>query len=122
MEDEESIRDVTGEMLRHFGYEVAFAREGAEAIEMYKHAMDAGQPFDVLIMDLTIPGGMGGKEAVRKILDIDPQAKAVVATGYANDPIIADFRQHGFCDRIAKPYKSEELHGILHRVITGTSA
>jgi CheY-like chemotaxis protein len=73
-------------------------------------------------MDLTIPGGMGGKEAVRKILDIDPQAKAVVATGYANDPIIADFRQHGFCDRIAKPYKSEELHGILHRVITGTSA
>jgi signal transduction histidine kinase/ActR/RegA family two-component response regulator len=121
MEDEETIRDVTGEMLRHFGYEVAFAREGAEAIELYKHAMDAGQPFDVLLMDLTIPGGMGGKEAVRKILDIDPQAKAVVATGYANDPIIAEFRQYGFCDRIAKPYKSEELHGILHRVITGTS-
>jgi DNA-binding NarL/FixJ family response regulator len=73
-------------------------------------------------MDVTIPGGMGGKEAIRNILDIDPQAKAVVASGYATDPIIADFRQYGFCDRIAKPYKAEELHAILHRLIAGSGA
>jgi two-component system cell cycle sensor histidine kinase/response regulator CckA len=122
MEDEETIRDVTGEMLGHFGYEVAFARDGLEAIELYTRARAAGKPFDVIIMDLTIPGGMGGREAIRRILDIDPQAKAIVASGYATDPIIADFRQYGFCERIAKPYKSEELHAILHRIITGTAA
>jgi PAS domain S-box-containing protein len=121
MEDEETIRDVTGEMLGHFGYEVAFARDGLEAIELYTRAKTSGKPFDVIIMDLTIPGGMGGKEAIRRILDIDPQAKAVVASGYATDPIIADFREYGFCERIAKPYKSEELHAILHRIITGTA-
>jgi CheY-like chemotaxis protein len=122
MEDEETIRDVTGEMLRHFGYEVAFAQDGAEAIALYKHAKESGEPFDVVIMDLTVPGGMGGKEAIRNILDLDPQAKAVVASGYTTDPTIADFRQYGFCDRIAKPYKSEELHEILHRLITGPGA
>lgn len=122
MEDEETIRDVTGEMLRHFGYEVAFARDGTEAIALYRRARETDQPFDVIIMDLTIPGGMGGKEAIRNILDIDPQAKAVVASGYTTDPIIAEFRQYGFCDRIAKPYKSEALHEILHRIITGPGA
>lgn len=122
MEDEETIREVTGEMLSHFGYEVAFARDGAEALALYQHAKDAGRPFDVLVMDLTIPGGMGGKETIKRLLELDPQARAIVASGYANDPIIAEFKQYGFCERIAKPYKSEELHRILHRVITGTDA
>ena len=117
MEDEETIRDVTGEMLSHYGYKVAFAKDGTEAIALYRHAREAGTPFDVAIMDLTIPGGMGGKEAVQKILAIDPHAKAVVASGYANDPIVVEYRQYGFCDRIVKPYKSEELHTILHRIL-----
>jgi CheY-like chemotaxis protein len=121
MEDEETIRDVTGEMLSHFGYEVAVAKDGSEAIALYKHARESGRPFDVVLMDLTIPGGMGGKEAIKKILEVDPQAKAVVASGYSTDPIIADFTSYGFCERIAKPYKSEELHTLLHRIITGTS-
>jgi DNA-binding NtrC family response regulator len=73
-------------------------------------------------MDLTIPGGMGGKETVKKILQIDPHAKAVVASGYANDPIVVEYRQYGFCERIAKPYKSEELHAMLHRIIQGPSS
>jgi PAS domain S-box-containing protein len=122
MEDEEIIRDVTGEMLSHYGYEVAFARDGTEAIALYSQARESGTPFDVIIMDLTIPGGMGGKEAVKKILEIDPHAKAIVASGYANDPIVVEFRQYGFCDRIVKPYKSEELHETLHRLIHGTSS
>jgi CheY-like chemotaxis protein len=121
MEDEETIRDVTGEMLSHFGYEVAVAKDGLEAITLYKQAKESDRPFDVVIMDLTIPGGMGGKEAIKRILEIDPQAKVVVASGYSTDPIIADFTQYGFCERIAKPYKSEELHTLLHRIITGTS-
>jgi PAS domain S-box-containing protein len=117
MEDEEIIRDVTGEMLGHYGYEVAFAKDGAECIALYQHAKESGTPFDVVLMDLTIPGGMGGKEAVKKLLEFDPQAKAVVASGYAYDPIVVEFRQYGFSDRIVKPYKSEELYDILHRLI-----
>jgi CheY-like chemotaxis protein len=122
MEDEEIIRDVTGEMLSHYGYEVAFARDGTEAVALYSQAQTSGTPFDAIIMDLTIPGGMGGKETVKKILEIDPHAKAIVASGYANDPIVVEFRQYGFCDRIVKPYKSEELHETLHRLIQGTSS
>jgi PAS domain S-box-containing protein len=121
MEDEETIREVTGEMLSHFGYEVEFAPDGAAAIELYQRAKETGKAFDVVIMDLTIPGGMGGKEAVRHLLALDPQARVVVASGYANDPILTDFQHYGFCERIAKPYKAEELHVLLHRIITGTS-
>ena len=120
MEDEEIIRDVTGDMLSHYGYDVAFARDGTEAIALYRHAQESGTPFNVILMDLTIPGGMGGKETIKKILEIDPHAKAVVASGYANDPIVIEFQQYGFCDRIVKPYKSEELHETLYRIIHGT--
>jgi CheY-like chemotaxis protein len=120
MEDDETIRDVTGEMLSHFGYEVAFASDGSEAINLYGGAQEAGAPYDVLIMDLTIPGGMGAKETITKILEIDPQARAIVASGYANDPILAHFRQYGFCDRIVKPYKAEELHETLRRVMANS--
>jgi PAS domain S-box-containing protein len=117
MEDDETIRDVTGEMLGHFGYDVAFAQNGTEAIDLYTREKEAGTPFDVIIMDLTIPGGMGGKETISKILEIDPQAKAIVASGYTNDPIMAEFTQYGFRNRIVKPYKAGELHEILHSVI-----
>ncbi len=120
MEDEEIIRDVTGDMLSHYGYDVAFARDGTEAIALYRHAQVSGTPFHVILMDLTIPGGMGGKETIKKILEIDPHAKAVVASGYANDPIVIEFQQYGFCGRIVKPYKSEELHEILYRIMHGT--
>jgi len=122
MEDDETIRDVTGEMLGHYGYTVAFARHGAEAIELYRQAQQANVPFDVVIMDLTIPGGMGAKETIAHMLALDPGAKAVVASGYVNDPIMVEFAQHGFCQRIVKPYKSEELHDMLHRIIAGSNA
>jgi DNA-binding NtrC family response regulator len=68
-------------------------------------------------LDLTVPGGMGGEQAVKKLLRIDPQAKAIVASGYTTDPIMAQFAHYGFCDRIVKPYKSEELHAILYKVM-----
>jgi len=117
MDDEEVVREVAGEMLNYLGYEVKFAREGTEAISLYKKAKEAGEPFDVVILDLTIPGGMGGKEAIEKLLGVDPEVKVIVSSGYSNDPIMADFRRYGFKGVVAKPYKLEELSKELHRII-----
>ena len=119
MDDEEAIRKVAGNMLKHLGYEVEFAEEGAQAIELYKKARESGDPFDLVILDLTVPGGMGGKEAIQKLLEIDPEVKAIVSSGYSNDPIMADYRKYGFRGVIAKPYKLRELSEELHRVIMG---
>jgi len=116
MDDEENVRRVAGEMLKSIGYEVSFARDGAEAIELYKKAGKSGKPFDAVVMDLTVPGGMGGKEAIKKLLEIDSEVKAIVSSGYSNDPIMADFKKHGFSGVVAKPYTIEELSKILHRV------
>ncbi len=119
MEDEETLRDVIGGTLDHFGYDVAFANDGVEAIAAYQQAQETGEPFDAIIMDLTIPGGMGGRETMAQILTLDPHAKAIVASGYANDPIMADFRQYGFSGCMAKPYQADTLHAILRDVIGG---
>jgi CheY-like chemotaxis protein len=76
-----------------------------------------GQPFDAVILDLTVPGGIGGKEAMKRLLEIDPRVKAIVSSGYSNDPVMAKFREYGFRGVIAKPYKIEELSGVLRRII-----
>ena len=83
---------------------------------MYKKARESGQPFDVVIMDLTIPGGMGGKEAIKKLLEIDPYAKVIVSSGYATDPIMSDYKKYGFSAVVTKPYSVEQLEKILHRL------
>lgn len=119
MDDEPRVRDTLGRMLRHFGYEVGFAQDGAEAIAQYQAAKARGEPFDVVIMDLVVPGGMGGKETIGKLHQIDPSARAIVSSGYSNDTIMADFRSFGFCQAIAKPYRHEDLRSVLHQVISG---
>ena len=96
MDDENALRDIAGEMLVHMGYDVEFSRDGAEAIKMYSEATTSKKPFDIVIMDLTIPDGMGGAEAVQKLREIDPGVKAIVSSGYANDPIIKDFKKYNF--------------------------
>lgn len=121
MDDEEIIRDVAGGMLKQIGYDVEFAQNGAEAIELYKNAKESSCPFSAVIMDLTIPGGMGGRGALKRLLKIDPEIKAIVTSGYSNDPVMADFREYGFRDIIAKPYRIMDLSKVLHRVITGES-
>ncbi len=119
MDDEKEIRDTTGHVLRHLGYEVDVAREGAEAVSLFIAARNSRQPYDAVILDLTVAGGMGGKEAMSKLLEIDPNVKALVSSGYSNDPIMANYRKHGFHDFITKPYKGEELSKKLHNVLRG---
>ena len=117
MDDEESIRNIIGEILECYNHRVVLTTDGAEAIERYKQAKQSGEPFDVVIMDLTIPGGMGGQEAIAYLRDIDPHVKAIVSSGYANDPIMADFERYGFTGVVSKPYKIEELNEVLHKVV-----
>ena len=119
MDDQKIIRDMIKNMLIHLGYEVEFATDGAEAVELYEKAKESGHSFDVAILDLTVPGGMGGKEAIKKLLEIDPKAKAIVSSGYFNDPIMSDYKQYGFKGVVAKPYHINELNETLHTMLTG---
>ncbi|MEI6828058.1 MAG: PAS domain S-box protein, partial [Desulfuromonadales bacterium] len=109
MDDEQIIRDLAAAILEELGYQVTTCRDGAEAIWHYKHVRESGTPFLAVIMDLTIPGGMGGKEAAQEILAIDPNACLIVSSGYSNDPIMSDYRSHGFAGAIAKPYRVSDL-------------
>jgi len=117
MDDEEIVRVVLSEMLTHLGYEAACSSNGSEAIEMYASAAESGSPFDAVIMDLTIPGGMGGKEAVKRLREVYPQAKVIVSSGYSNDPVMAEYRDYGFCGVVLKPYQVAELSGVLKEVL-----
>ena len=117
MDDEELIRELAGNTLSNVGYAVAVATEGVEAIELYKNAKASDQPFDLVILDLTVPGGLGGKEAIQELIQLDPEVKAIASSGYSNDPVIADFRKFGFSGAIAKPYRAEELSRIIHEVM-----
>lgn len=117
MDDEESIRKVTEKILMELGYDVSCASDGAETIALYQDAARSGRPFDAVIMDLTIPGGMGGKETIQQLLKIDPQVTAIVSSGYSNDPIMSDFEKHGFRGVATKPYRIEKLSWVLHDVL-----
>ena len=113
MDDEKIIRDMTTEMLEYLGYQATTCENGAEAVIRYKTAKESGSPFLAVIVDLTIPGGMGGREAARQILAIDPAACLVVSSGYSTDPIMSDYGAYGFASAVAKPYKMNELGQLL---------
>ncbi|OGW17207.1 MAG: response regulator receiver protein, partial [Nitrospirae bacterium GWC1_57_7] len=121
MDDEEAVRDVTGEILRRLGYEVEFAKDGDEAVDIYRKHRQSGRPFDAVIMDLTVPGGQGGKDAIRAMQSIDPAVKAIVSSGYSNDPVMADFRLHGFSGVVTKPCGIHEMSRVLHAVLTSSA-
>jgi PAS domain S-box-containing protein len=116
MDDEVDILTLAGEMLKVMGYEVETAKDGTEALEKYAVAANGGHPFSVVIMDLTIPEGMGGKEAIRRLKALDPQVKAIVSSGYSYDPVMANFQEHGFSGVIPKPYVMDELGRVLAEV------
>ena len=118
MDDEPMVRDLAEQMLTHLGYEVVLVVDGAEAIARYKEAREAGDSFDLIVMDLTIPGGMGGAEAVQEILAINPEAKVIVSSGYSNDPAMANYRDYGFSGAVAKPFDLTELNKAVRSVLS----
>ncbi len=117
MDDDEVIRTLTPEILDHLGCVTTTASTGEIAISLYQQALTEGKPFDLIIMDLTIPGGMGGREAIKALLAIDPQVKAIVSSGYADDPVMAHYADYGFKGVATKPYTVEELTKVLDAVL-----
>ncbi len=117
MDNEETIRELLYLLLTDFGYEVELTVDGAEAIEHYRKAKESGRPFDAVILDLTVPGGMGGKDVIKKMLELDPGVKAIVSSCYSTDPIMSDFKDYGFSGVVAKPYKFEQLEETLHTLL-----
>lgn len=118
MDDEDLVREVAIKMLENLGYRAYGAQDGAEALEAWRAAREAGDPFDAVIMDITVPGGMGGKEAVRRLLESDPEARAIVSSGYSDDPVMANHERHGFRGVIAKPYTVGELRRVIAGVLS----
>jgi PAS domain S-box-containing protein len=119
MDDEATIRHATKKLLTHLGYEAVIAKDGLEVLELYTIALKSGNPFDAVIMDLTVPGGGGGKETLTKLKKIDPQVKAILSSGYANDLALTDYHRYGFKGVMIKPYNMAELSAALHQAIHG---
>jgi two-component system, cell cycle sensor histidine kinase and response regulator CckA len=115
MDDEEAIRVLAVNMLEFLGYTAATCGTGEEAVKLYREAGESGIPFLAAVMDLTIPAGMGGKEAARQILAYDPAARLIVSSGYSNDPVMAQHADYGFCAAVVKPYRCEELEQAMTR-------
>ena len=119
MDDEKIVRDTAGKILEQLGHKVDFAADGGEALAKYQQARENGRAFDLVIMDLTVPGGLGGKETIRRMLELDPQVKAIVSSGYSNDPMLSDFKKYGFKGIVAKPYVVEELESAVEQILGG---
>lgn len=111
------VRNVAKEMLVRLGHDVFLSQNGEDAITLYQKSINENNKFDVVFMDLTIPGGMGGEEAVKEILAIDPEAKVIVYSGYSNDPIMASYKNYGFCAAISKPFQLQKLTSVLNHVL-----
>lgn len=119
MDDNEMILNLSSEIIEVLGYTVETATDGKEALEKYARSQSSAKPFDIVIMDLTVPGGMGGKDAVKQLLELDPQAKVIVSSGYSNDPIMANYLEYGFQSRLLKPFKMNELEESLAKLLNG---
>ncbi len=117
MDDQEVIRMLLSVMLVAFGYEAHLISNGEDAIASYRKAKESGNPFDAVIIDLNIPGGMDGRETIRKLLEIDPDVKAIVSSGLTDDPAMINHRSYGFRGALQKPYTINELRQVLQEVI-----
>lgn len=117
MDDDEMARSVFRQVLEHANLRVTTARDGEEAVALYQRAMAVGDPFDLVLLDLTIPGGMGGRETVTQLRKLDPKIRAIVSSGYSNDPILAAPREYGFLTRVIKPFQPEDLLRVVHDIL-----
>ena len=113
MDDELFVQETAVTMLEGFGFEAVAVNDGAEALDLYVKAQEEKNPFNAVVMDLTIPGGMGGKQTILKLLELDTEAIAIVSSGYSSDPVMADFTKYGFRGYLKKPYRLEELIGVF---------
>lgn len=118
MDDDELLRTLAGQMLTVLAKKVACVPDGENAIGLYRAAMQSGYTYDVVILDLTIRGGMGGEETVRRLLAIDPHVKAVVSSGYSEDSIMSEYRMHGFSACLRKPFRLEALQEVINSLLT----
>jgi signal transduction histidine kinase/CheY-like chemotaxis protein len=117
MDDEELIREVATDILDYLGYGAVACSDGKAAIELYREAMTAGNPFTAVLMDLTVPGGMGGQETIKRLLEIDPKVVGIVSSGYCSDPILSNYRHYGFRGIVEKPYSPDALGKVLHDLL-----
>lgn len=117
MDDEPGIRALLSAALGHFGYDAVTVADGADALREYRRALEEKQPYAAVIMDLTVPGGMGGKETIKALKQLDPNVKAIVSSGYSSDPVTAEFEKHGFVARADKPYRIQELGAIIENAL-----
>jgi CheY-like chemotaxis protein len=117
MDDEQIILDMTREVMKFLNYDVMFAKDGQAAIDLYTREMAAGAPFDIVILDLSVPSGLGGKETIVQLRNIDPGVKAVISSGYSDDPAVRDFSNHGFDEKLTKPYKIHDLKNMLEQIM-----
>jgi CheY-like chemotaxis protein len=118
MDDDGRVRQVLSSMLKAMGHSVVDSPDGQSALAAYKKAMEAGEPFDAVIMDLTVPGGMGGEAAIRELRELDPNVRAIVSSGYANNPVLSKFREYGFSGSLVKPYSITVLKRELNSVLS----
>jgi CheY-like chemotaxis protein len=121
MDDDDLVRRSAARVLSSLGFDVVPARDGMELLAVCEAARASGRPIDAAILDLTVPGGMGGKEAVAVLREREPLVKAIVSSGYSSDPVMAEYARYGFAGVIAKPYRIEEMSAVLQRVL-GTPA
>jgi CheY-like chemotaxis protein len=119
MDDEDFIRDLALAMLKKMGYDVGLARDGQTAVAMYREAFKTENAFDAVILDLTVPGGLGGQEALHQLKALDPDVRAIVSSGYSNDPVMANHAHYGFRGAVKKPYLIQEMSRVLNEVIKG---
>ena len=118
MDDEDAILEILGEMLSFLGHRVLETLDGEQTIEQFRKSMDQGEPFDLVILDLTVPGGLGGKETIVELRKMMPEVKAIVSSGYANDPVMAQYREHGFQGVVNKPFQMKELSEMIRQVMS----
>lgn len=119
VDDEKDVRTSTGAALGRLGYTVVLVESGSKAIEIFCQSADEGRPFDVIILDLTVHSGAGGKETVSRLKRIDPSVKAVVSSGYANDEVMTEYAEFGFSGKLAKPYTIDDLGSVIKAVLIG---
>jgi len=111
------VRAVAMEMIDALGHEAMCAADGDDAIEKFRQAGESGMPFDIVILDLTVKGGMGGEQTIRKLLEIDPHVRAIVSSGYADTPVVSDYRSYGFAAFLNKPYRIDALRDCLNALL-----